>query len=201
MGFVAKIIGILFLFIGSYNSISATIHPHVFINTQITIVFDDDGIKGFEVEWFFDEMFSELMFNEYDLDSSKSFDDNEVKKLYKEAFINLKKFNYFTHIYVGNNQIDIKQTKNFKAIIKDGQMIYQFFIPIHIKATTEYKTIKIYPYDDTYYMDIIFSDNYPIRFKNNKNYSLSFDIKEDQNKAYYFNQIYPQVAYLKFKKK
>jgi ABC-type nickel/cobalt efflux system permease component RcnA len=33
-------------------------HPHIFINCRLTIVFDENGLAGFELSWVFDRMFS-----------------------------------------------------------------------------------------------------------------------------------------------
>jgi len=190
----------ILLFLG-ISGIS-TAHPHVFINAFISVNFNDSGVCGIGVKWDFDEMFTELMLEEYDADANGIFDENEQKRLHDEAFVNLKEFGFFTKIFVGNNRLEYNKTENFSASIKDGQMVYEFYIPLSINIPSDsYKLINIYPYDETYYMDVYLDDTEPITYQNNDKFDLSFTIEEDENMAYYFGQIYPQVIHLKAKKK
>ncbi|RLD45780.1 MAG: hypothetical protein DRI86_05075 [Bacteroidetes bacterium] len=195
-----RTLSFILIFFG-ISSIS-TAHPHVFINAFLSIDFNDSGVCGIGVRWDFDEMFTELMLEEYDADANGIFDDNEKKRLYNEAFVNLKEFGFFTKIFVGNNRVEYSKTENFKAYIKDGQMIYEFYIPLSINISSDsYKLINICPYDETYYMDVYLDEEEPVTFLNNDKFDLNYSIEEDENMAYYFGQIYPQVIHLKAKKK
>ena len=181
-----------------YNKLHA--HPHVFIISQISINYNNDGISGFEIKWTFDSMFTQIMLDEYDNDSNGEFDDKEINRLYKTAFVNLKKSDYFTHIYIGENKLNIKAVDDFKASIENGEMIYSFIIPVKINISNKTKNINIYCYDDSYYMDIMMDEDKPLT-SNNPNYIVNYSIDEDANKAYYFDQIYPQVVRIKTHKK
>ncbi len=112
------------------NTINA--HPHVFIISQFSLSYNNEGIKGINVNWTFDHMFTELMLEEFDKNSDGDFDADEVITIYNKAFINLKKSSYFTHIFVENTEIGITSTQNFNAKIQAGQMQYSFFIPVNI---------------------------------------------------------------------
>ena len=48
-------------------------HPHVFIHNSVTIVFDENGLAGFKVDWVFDEMFSNMIIHDYDQNKNKKF--------------------------------------------------------------------------------------------------------------------------------
>jgi len=41
-------------------------HPHVFIYNSIKVVFDEKGLAGFELKWVFDDMFSNMIINDFD---------------------------------------------------------------------------------------------------------------------------------------
>ena len=175
-------------------------HPHVFIISQINIQYNSNGISGFEIKWTFDSMFTQLMLEEYDENFNGKFDDNEIDKLYKTAFVNLSKSEYFTHIYIGEDKLITKSVSGFKASIVNDEMIYSFVIPVKINLTNESKNISIYCYDDSYYMDIMMNEDKPL-ISNNPNYIVNYSIDEDANKAYYFDQIYPQVVRITTRKK
>ena len=195
-----RVFGLILIFIGISNI--STAHPHVFINAFLSIDFNDSGVCGIGVKWDFDEMFTELMLEEYDTDANGVFDENERQRLYNEAFVNLKEYGFFTKIFVGDKRLEYSKTKNFKASIKDGQMIYEFYIPLSINIPSDsYKLINIYSYDETYYMDVYLDEIRPVTYRNNDKFDLSYRVEEDENMAYYFGQIYPQFIHLKVKKK
>jgi ABC-type uncharacterized transport system substrate-binding protein len=195
-----RVFGLILIFIGISNI--STAHPHVFINAFLSIDFNDSGVCGIGVKWNFDEMFTELMLEEYDTDANGVFDENEQQRLYNEAFVNLKEYGFFTKIFVGDKRLEYSKTKNFKASIKDGQMIYEFYIPLSINIPSDsYKLINIYSYDETYYMDVYLDEIRPVTYRNNDKFDLSYRVEEDENMAYYFGQIYPQFIHLKVKKK
>jgi ABC-type uncharacterized transport system substrate-binding protein len=201
MGLGGRIVLLILLVFGMKNMAVAKNHPHVFITAQITVVYNPQGIAGIKVLWAFDEMFTELMLNDYDPNKDLIFDAKETQNLKDEAFSNLKNFGYFTHIYVNGNQIDINTVKDFKATVNNGQMVYTFYIPTSIVATSDYKKVNIYLFDENYYMDMYLQSDFPVRFENASPFSFTYDIIEDETKSFYFNQIYPQVIRLKFRKK
>jgi len=190
---------LIVLFFTLFMPLSGITHPHVFIDTQIKVHFDTKGISGFKITWTFDEMFSELMIDEFDKDFDEEFSKEEQKTIYKTAFSNLKKFGYFTEIYIDNKAFNINNITNFSAKIKDGMMIYSFFIPCHIMGSSTDRKVDIYTYDSSYYMDVSLS-NHSISFTNSKAYIIDYHVVESQNKKYYYDQIYPLVLHLKFRK-
>jgi len=194
--FWLSIIG-LFLFISS-NNLQA--HPHVFIDAQVKVYFDASGVKGYKITWTFDKMFSELMIDEFDDDVDDQFNEQEQKLIYQKAFSNLKKFDYFTKILIDGKPFEIKYITNFKAQIHDEVMTYSFFIPCPIAISTSEKSVKIYTYDESYYMDVSLT-NSAISFANSSTYNISYQVEEDDNKRYYFDQINPFVLKLSLRKK
>ncbi|MGD8893057.1 MAG: DUF1007 family protein, partial [Desulfobacterales bacterium] len=62
------------LFMGS----DVIAHPHVFIVQRLKIVFDNQGLAGFEVEWHFDEMFSNMIAMDFDQNKNSILEPAEV---------------------------------------------------------------------------------------------------------------------------
>ncbi len=175
-------------------------HPHVFIISKFSLSYNNEGVKGINVNWTFDQMFTEIMLEEFDSNSDGNFNSDEVKVLYNKAFINLKKSSYFTHIFIENKEIEINSTQNFNALIKDGQLQYSFFIPMEIALSNQKKSISIYSYDDSYYMDIMIDEENPLEYDNSLGFKSDYSIIEDENKAYYFEQIFPQALIINLRK-
>ena len=175
-------------------------HPHVFIDAQIKVYFDANGVKGFKIVWVFDKMFSEIMLDEFDDDVDDQFSKEEQKLIYQKAFINLKKFNYFTKIMIDNRPFKIQSIANFRAEINEEVMTYSFFIPCSIPIIDVAKFVKVYTYDESYYMDVSLT-NSAISFANASKYNVEYQVVEDEKTAYYFNQILPFALQLTLKKK
>mgnify|MGYP000064559653 FL=1 len=48
--------------------VTATAHPHVFVQAQVTVVFDDAGGLGIKLDWFYDDLFSLLVTTDLGID-------------------------------------------------------------------------------------------------------------------------------------
>jgi len=175
-------------------------HPHVFIYNSIKIVFDKNGLAGFKVKWVFDDMFSNMIINDYDKNKNLRFDPYEIGLIKNGAFSNLKKFDYFTHIKVYEKSFKVKLIKNFSAKIKDNTLIYRFFVPCHIRASSSFKEVKISIYDNTFYCSVFLTKN-PVGFENTLPFELHHLIGKNKKDAYYYGQVYPKEITLRFKLK
>ncbi|RUA30602.1 MAG: hypothetical protein DSY76_02410 [Bacteroidetes bacterium] len=182
------------------NTTSVQAHPHVFIDAKIKVYFDAKGLKGFKISWQFDQMFSEIMLDEFDEDVDDEFSAAEQKMIYQKAFSNLKKFGYFTKILIDNKPFEIKYIANFEARMDDDIMSYSFFIPCSIPINDAETEIKVFTYDESYYMDVSLTEE-SISFVNTNAYEINYEVYEDDTRAYYFNQIYPFALRLSVKRK
>jgi len=175
-------------------------HPHVFIDAKIQVHFDKSGLSGFNVSWTFDNMFSELMIDEFDTDFDDQLSKEEQKVIYQKAFVNLKKFGYFTEIVIDNKTFEIKYVANFSAKIDNGILSYSFFIPCHSSIQSSDKKIEVYTYDNSYYMDVSLTSS-SVSFSNSTPYQINSEVVEDETKRYYFEQIAPLVLRMKIHRK
>lgn len=175
-------------------------HPHVFVYTSIDACFDEKGLEGFQIYWKFDEMFSSMFIYDFDKNRNQKFEQSELEELKKGAFDNLKKFNYFCHIDILDKKFDVEYVKTFKAWIKGSSLYYSFFVPCHVQAVNEDKKISIAVYDHSFYCSVFLTKD-PLYLKNNQNFEISYEVKRNPEKAYYFNQIVPKDITLKFRRK
>lgn len=183
------------------SSIASIAHPHVFLSTYTTFVFDMQGnITGINVKWIFDENFSATIKLDYDKNKDGKFSKEEVGKLKNQAFSALKDHNYFTYINYNDNRYEVNNVNNFNAKIKDGKIVYYFFIPFKAEATNSYKTISVSMYDKSYYIALNPAKVNAVTVRNSMNSESTFKKYEDIKHSYYYNQIYPTVVELKYRK-
>lgn len=129
-------------------------HPHVFVDYGLTFVFDQQGLAGIAFDWAFDEMFTQMLVEEGDLNRDQLFDSRESAKIKTGAFDNLANHAYFTHILVNDQPYPITEITSFNAALKDGQAHYSFFIPCHVHAGKIPQKVSLTVYDPTYYSDL-----------------------------------------------
>ncbi len=175
-------------------------HPHVFIDGDVKVIFDKNGLAGFQVNWVFDIMFSDMMIRDFDMNRDDKFNQGEQKTLKTESFNNLKEFNYFILININSKKFDVKFAKDFKALIKKGKMIYSFFVPCHIKSIKTDKVVSFAMYDKSYYTAITLKKKDPVKFLNTSGIKYSYKIFDHYKKSTYFGQKPPQEIIIKFRK-
>lgn len=176
-------------------------HPHVFITQKIKIVFNDQGLAGFNINWTFDDMFASMLVGDYDKNKNKFFEKNEVALIKKEAFSNLSDYNYFTFIKINGKTFVVKYIQSFSAELHDKKLIYDFFIPCHVTATRRFKHVKVSTYDPSYYCAIFFENNDLVSLDNSNFYKVRTTVKKDKSTTIYYGQINPWTLFLDFRTK
>ena len=137
-------------------------HPHVFIVQRLEVVFDEKGLAGIKVRWQFDDMFASMIAADHDLNRNGKFEASEVEKIKEEAFSFISEHSYFTFIKIDNKAFQIKWVRDFNAILENRELVYEFFIPCHVTATTQFKSVTVASYDPSYYTAIFFAGKKPV---------------------------------------
>lgn len=183
------------------HALPATSHPHVFISQKTGIVFDEKGLAGFRVSWVFDEMFSIMIAEDFDVDRNGILDKEEVGVIREKAFGYIAPHNYYIHVNIDGKPFAVKYIKEFNAALKDGKLRYDFFIPCHVRATKAPKKIKISPYDPEYYSSIYFPNDDPVTFKNRDGFDIDAFIKRDMSTLIYYETVNPLALFMTFNAK
>jgi ABC-type uncharacterized transport system substrate-binding protein len=191
-------ISILFLTIFCGIALS---HPHVFITQRIKIVFDDQGLAGFNIHWKFDEMFAGMILGDYDKNQNKILEKSEVLQIKKEAFSYISEYNYFSFVKIDGKPFDVKFIKNFSAEFRDKKLVYKFFIPCHVRAINTVKHVEIASYDPSYYSAVFFAENNSVSLDNSELFNVRTAVKKDKSTSIYYGQVNPWTLFLDFCKK
>ena len=176
-------------------------HPHVFIAQKIKIVFDNQGLSGFKIHWTFDDMFTSMIAGDYDKNQNEVLEKSEVALIKKEAFSYLFHYNYFTFVKIDGKPFDVKFIQNFLAELHDKKLVYNFFIPCHVTATSNFKHVTVASYDPSYYTAIFFANNSPVLSDNPESFKIKMAIKKDKSTSIYYGQVNPWTLFLDFRTK
>lgn len=175
-------------------------HPHVFIVQRIEVVFDDEGLAGFRIEWNFDEMFSSMIIGDYDKNQNRYLDPDEIAVIKEEAFSYVSNYNYFTFIRIDGNPFEVKYIEDFSAKILDNKLTYEFFVPCHVVAISSLKHVIIATYDPSYYTAVFFAKEHPAALANADIFEVKSAIKEDKATSIYYDMVHPWALFLDFRK-
>ncbi|MFO7783708.1 MAG: DUF1007 family protein [Desulfatiglandales bacterium] len=175
-------------------------HAHVWIYTAVIVHFDKGGMAGFKQEWVFDEMFSHMIIHDYDKNQNGVFEPAEVEEIYKGAFSNLENFSYFTNVKINGKPFEITTVQDFNAKIVKDRVVYHFFVPCRVEASSYYKEVRIGIYDESYYTNITVLED-QIFITNDVDYDYYYSVESNEDEPYYYGQVYPEEIVLKFREK
>jgi ABC-type uncharacterized transport system substrate-binding protein len=176
-------------------------HPHVFIVTRYTLVFDKNGLAGIHVNWQFDEYFSAMISGDYDSDQNGVFDPAENQLIEREAFHNMKKYSYFTFIKIDKKPFETKIVRDFSASLDENILIYEFFIPCNVSATSSYREIRVAAYDPSYYSAIFFAKYNALSLEKEDKIEYKSRIAENKEETYYYGMVHPWELTFYFRSK
>lgn len=128
-------------------------HSHLFIDYKTHALVDSSGLKGFYIDWKFDEMFSAVLIEEYDLDGNGSFSKAEQASLMQSAFKKTAEADYYVSIVVDGKKIKIPRASKFSARMDSKREVvnYTFFLPVPL-AITKKRTVQCYFVDETIFI-------------------------------------------------
>lgn len=190
---------LLFFLLTVVSEVAA--HPHVFITTRYTLVFDAKGLYGVRVSWSMDEMYSSMTGEDFDTDGDGTFNDRESGELVRLASESLPQFNFYTNIEIEGKVVDVKKVTDFEISYESGQLDYSFFVVCSVPSTDKPVNLKVAPYDPEMYCGLFFADDQPILLENSGGFNVETSIKEDVDKTIFFDTVHPTTLYVRFQKK
>jgi len=137
-------------------------HPHIFIDSRITLIFDEKGLVAIQEEWVFDEMFGQFILEDYDANKNKKLEPAEGKKIKAEAFDNLKDHGYFHIVKLNGKPFTVKTVTDFSVAMVKGRVAYRFTTPCRKAIDKTPLDIYFSLSDPTVYTDLLFTKDSPL---------------------------------------
>jgi ABC-type uncharacterized transport system substrate-binding protein len=171
-------------------------HPHVWIDSYVSIQTQDDKIQALHINWQFDRLFSHVIVADFDLDGDLKLSQYEVGKLIERTSKSMSDFNFFTHVWLDSKKYPVKSVKNFSVIFEKGRIVYSFIVPFEKPIDPKKTNFAVGLYDDSYYVDIVMDKNDPVRFDGNQPQNCQYQIKEDKKNSIYSGLVNPLTIFL-----
>lgn len=131
-------------------------HPHVWFETKIVVQPAPTGARSLRVgfEWTFDAMFTEMILADFDENQDRRFSAGETRSIEAEAFSNLRHYDYFVSLRVGDRVFAPRGVEEFSARLDgnsgDGErLVYRFFLTDELP-----ETFGVTVFDESYYSAI-----------------------------------------------
>ncbi|HUI72136.1 MAG TPA: DUF1007 family protein [Spirochaetia bacterium] len=194
-------VGFLVLF-GAATAAAAFAHPHVFINNTMTVVFDRGMLKGMTFRWVFDDMFSEMLLTDFKPRADGSFTAKQTATIKAGAFDNLINYHYFLAFFEGKRALKKIRIEQFTpSVIQGGKLVYTFFVPLDVAATTDEQSVRVTVYDDTYFVafDLMHPDDVVVQ--GDEGVSVGLSIEKTKVKPLWPGQYMPDNLVIRFKEK
>jgi len=172
-------------------------HPHVFLESEMRVELDRDGIKGLWHEWIFDEYQSAWIISQYAKDGSGEISGPELDRLYRETFDNLKAYDFFTWVVVGDETIAAGEIDHFSVKIRDNLAVYSFFIPLDISLGQNPEEVYILVYDETYFCHIFFPPEEVGFTGETWAWNIEYSFTKRPDMSFYFGMVTPEAVKLK----
>ena len=185
----------LFLFLFSFSIYS---HPHMFITSETSVVFNSEKLEGIFVTWTFDEMFSSTIISEYDKNKDGSFNVKETQIVKKNAFDYVAESKYFIQMKINGKAETVKKVSKFTAKIKNNRLVYRFYVPLNIKITKKETVVNFSVFDETFYIDF---DLKKPEVESNVAVTYSINVLDYAKATDYYGQRPSKDIVVKFKKK
>jgi len=103
-------------------------HPHTFIEVYPNVSIHNDKITKISFQWKLDEMSSSMLIMELDQNGDGKIDKDENTFIYENYFMPLVDYNFYTDISIQEKVKRFPTPSNFKALIKNNRLYYNFDI-------------------------------------------------------------------------
>jgi ABC-type uncharacterized transport system substrate-binding protein len=145
------------------NASPLVAHPHVWIGMQSDVMFTDDGlIKGIDLEWTFDDGYTQMALDGLDVDGDGTFSQNELAPLTKENIESLKDYEYFTVMRVNGEQQKIGEVTDFGQIWSNNKLTLHFQVPLEKPVDPKKDEFVVKVYDPDFFIAIDYVEKDPV---------------------------------------
>lgn len=140
----------------------ARAHPHVWIEMQSDVVFTDDGlIKAVNLEWTFDDAYTQMALDGLDVDGDGMYSQSELAPLTNENISSLKDYEYFTVMRANGEQQKIGEVTDFGQIWSNNKLTLHLQVPLErpIDPNKEEFVLKVYDPEFFIAIDYVAADS------------------------------------------
>ncbi|WP_411537027.1 DUF1007 family protein [Halomonas sp. 7T] len=133
-------------------------HPHGWIDLNVRVITDDEGVvSGLHQTWQMDPFYSLVVFEELQqvpgADLAQGLD-----QLGSEIRQNLSQQHYFTEVRLDGQRQALGEVTEYTAMERDGRLTFMFILPLSTPEPLAGRTLEYQVFDPTYYLEVVHED-------------------------------------------
>ncbi len=172
----------------------AAAHPHVWILADVNLRGTGGVVEALEIEWFFDEMYSALVIQDFDINGSGALDPEELQTIAELSTESLKEVNYFTVLALGEQRLPVAEVEELVVQVEDGILIYSFRVPLPDKVDPRQAEFGFALFDQTYYVDVQLNGRGAVKVSDQDFGGCRPIPTEDEANPIYYGMVYPLLV-------
>ncbi|MGC4005504.1 MAG: DUF1007 family protein [Pirellulales bacterium] len=141
----------------------AVAHPHVWVVSEATILFDKGSMVGIRHKWTFDDMYTAMAIQGLDANKDGIYDRQELAELAQVDLDGLKEFEYFTIAKLGSHRLKTAAPKDYLEHTKDGLLSLYFTLPFGQPVMADAKDFGFQVTDPGYFIAFEFAKVDPVK--------------------------------------
>ena len=138
-------------------------HPHMWIMTQTTFLFDKGAFAGVQHRWTFDEYYTAMAIEGLDKNHDGIYDREELAELAKVNVDGLKEYHYFTYAMLAGKEVKLGEARDYWLEHKDGALALTFTVPFLEPIAANVADFKLLVEDPTFYIAFELAKSDPVR--------------------------------------
>ncbi len=173
---------------------AAWAHPHVWILADVNLRGSGGVVEALEVVWAFDEMYSALVIQDFDINGNGALDPEELQTIARMSTEALKEVNYFTVLALDERRLPVAEVEELVVRVEDGVLIYSFRVPLPKTVDPRQVAFGFALYDQTYYVDVQLNGRGAVKVSDQDFAGCRPIPTEDEANPIYFGMVYPLLV-------
>lgn len=138
-------------------------HPHVWVNVEATVTYQNGTIVGIGQKWSFDDMYTAMAVQGLDANGDGTYSKEELAELAKVNIDSMKEFSYFTVAKLGGQPVKFKDPENAWLEHKDGILSLHFTMPFDQPVLAEAEGMSFAVFDETFFIAFDLIEKDPVK--------------------------------------
>ena len=143
--------------------VAASAHPHAFIDTQTTLLYDaQHRLSAVREHWAFDQFYTEFALHDFGYEKGAPLNHDKLLELARENLKNLRDFQYFT--YFENKAVKLGEARDIDAGLEANRVTMTFTVPLTVPLDLDAKApVQLRVYDQSYYTAMLQAEHVPLQ--------------------------------------
>jgi ABC-type uncharacterized transport system substrate-binding protein len=148
----------------TFDTLPARAHPHVWVTTETTVLYDNGTFVGLRHKWTFDDLYSAMAVEGLDKNGDGKYDREELAELAKADIEGLHVSNYFTVSALAREHLKFGAARDYWLEHTDGVLSLHFTIPFESPVLVDAKGLTFSISDPEFYIAFEFAKDSPVKF-------------------------------------